>query len=88
MLFRSRFALDAFPQELSPLDVFQMTTSGAAAALGISSTCGSLEPVKRADFQVVGDVGAVAEKVLERAISKGEIHEVYAAGQRYTGMAS
>lgn len=83
-----RFALDAFPQELSPLDVFQMVTSGAAAALGISSTCGSLEPVKRADFQVVGDVGAVAEKVLERAISKGEIHEVYAAGQRYTGMVS
>lgn len=81
-----RFTLDAFPQELSPLDVFQMVSSGAAAALGLSSTCGSLKPLKRADFQVVGGVGAVAEKVLERAISKGEIHEVYAAGQRYTGM--
>ena len=81
-----RFALDAFPHELSPLDVFQMVTSGAAAALGISSTCGSLEPEKRADFQVVGGVGDVAEKVLERVISKGELHEVYAAGQRYTGM--
>lgn len=81
-----RFALDAFPQELTPLDVFQMVTTGAAAALGISLTCGSLEPEKRADFQVVGGVGDVAEKVLERAISKGELHEVYAAGQRYTGM--
>jgi len=83
-----RFALDTFPQELSPLDVFQMVSSGAAAALGLSSTCGSLEPLKSADFQVVGGVGAVAEKVLERAISMGEIHEVYAAGQRYTGMTS
>ncbi|MFA7061775.1 MAG: amidohydrolase family protein [Pedobacter sp.] len=83
-----RFAMDTFPQELSPLDVFQMVTSNAAAALGISSTSGSLEPVKRADFQVVGDVGDVAEKVLERAISKGQLHEVYAAGRRYTGMAN
>lgn len=81
-----RFALDTFPQELSPLDVFQMVTSNTAAALGISSTSGSLEPVKRADFQVVGDVGDVSEKVLERAISKGQLHEVYAAGRRYTGM--
>jgi len=83
-----RFALDTFPQELSLQDVFQMATTAAAAALGISSKCGSLEPGKRADFQVVGDAGAVAEKVLERAISKCEIQEVYAAGQRYTGIAS
>lgn len=81
-----RFALDTFPRELSPLDVFQMSTSGAASALRISSTCGSLESAKRADFQVVGGVGDVAEKVLERAISNGEIHEVYTAGKRYTGM--
>lgn len=80
-----RFALDAFPQDLSPLDVFQMVSSGAAAALGLSSTCGSLEPLKRADFQVVGGVGVVAEKVLENAISRGELREVYVAGQRYTG---
>ena len=81
-----RFALDTFPLELSPLDVFQMVTSNAAAALGIYSTSGSLEPVKRADFQVVGGVGAVSEKVLERAISKGQLHEVYVAGRCYTGM--
>lgn len=83
-----RFALDAFPSDLSPAEVFRMATGGAAEAIGMAATCGSLEPGKRADFQVVGGVGAVAEKVLERAISKGEIHEVYAAGQRYTGMTS
>lgn len=83
-----RFALDTFPQEFSPPDVFKMATSGAAAALGISTICGSLEPLKRADFQVLDDAGSVAGKVLERVVSKGRVHEVYVSGQRYTGTAS
>ncbi|MBI2354057.1 MAG: amidohydrolase family protein [Deltaproteobacteria bacterium] len=81
-----RFALDAFPHELSPRDVLQMATGGSAAALGISASCGSLEPGKRADFQVIGNVGTAAEKLLERIISEGEVEEVYTGGERYAGV--
>jgi cytosine/adenosine deaminase-related metal-dependent hydrolase len=80
-----RFALDAFPHELSPREVFRMATSGASAALGIDSACGSLEPGKRADFQVVGNAGVAAEKVLEEVIAAGVVQEVYMAGERYAG---
>ena len=80
-----RYALAAFPHDLSPREVFAMATAGGAAALGIAGACGSLEPGKRADFQVVGNVGAVGETLLERAIFEGDVREVYAGGERYTG---
>jgi imidazolonepropionase-like amidohydrolase len=80
-----RFALDTFPHELSPAELLWMATSGAASALGIAAACGTLEAGKRADFQVVGNVGAETDKLLERAIAEGSIQEVYAAGVRYAG---
>jgi len=80
-----RYALQAFPRDLSPQEVFTMATAKGAAALGISASHGSLEPGKRADFQVVGNVGQAADKLLERAIFEGDVQEVYAGGERYTG---
>ncbi|MEI6305748.1 MAG: amidohydrolase family protein [Deltaproteobacteria bacterium] len=80
-----RFALDSFPHDLSPREVFQMATCNAADALKTGDTCGSLSVGKRADFQVIGDLGTTAEKLLERILQDGKIHEVYAGGERYCG---
>jgi cytosine/adenosine deaminase-related metal-dependent hydrolase len=81
-----RFALDAFPKDLSPADLFRMATSDGAAALGISENCGSLETGKRADFQVVGNLGGGRADLLERLIHGGSVQEVYAGGERFVGL--
>ncbi len=80
-----RFVLKTFAHELSPPELFAMATIGGAEALGISASHGSLEPGKRADFQVVGNVGATAATLLERAVMEGDVREVYAGGERYVG---
>lgn len=81
-----RFALETFPNVLSPEDVFHMGASGGAAALGLAPTCGSLEAGKRADFQLVANTGTDPRKLLERAIFEGQVLEVYAGGERYKGI--
>jgi len=78
-----RFALDAFGEELSPTELFGMATRGGAAALGISASHGTLEPGKRADFQVVGHIGGGAGDLLERVLRQGVVEDVYAGGVRY-----
>lgn len=85
-----RFALDAFPHELSPTDVLDMATLGGAAALGIAKSHGSLEPGKCANFQVVACPKEVApsEKVLERFVFEGAVKDVFVMGKRYTGGAA
>jgi cytosine/adenosine deaminase-related metal-dependent hydrolase len=75
-----RFALDLFPGELSPADLFRMVTSGGAAALGLSASLGSLEVGKRADFQVITHVGSDEIGLLERVIGQGKIADVYLSG--------
>ena len=75
-----RFALDLFPDELSPADVFRMATSGGAAALGLSANLGSLEVGKRADFQVITHVGRDEKGLLERVIGQGKITDVFLNG--------
>lgn len=82
-----RFALDAFPTELSPADVLNMATLGGANALGIASGHGSLEPGKYANFQVVdgGEAGAESGRVVERIVFEGVVRDVYVAGQRFSG---
>jgi len=75
-----RFALDLFPDELSPADVFRMATSGGAAALGLSESLGSLENGKRADFQVITHVGTEEKGLLERVIGQGKIVDVWLSG--------
>lgn len=71
-----RFALELFAEELSPADLFRMATTGGAAALGLSTSLGSLEPGKRADFQVISHVGGDETKLLERAIDQGRVVDV------------
>ncbi len=82
-----RFALAAFPHELSPADVLTMATIGGAAALGIARSHGSLEPCKFANFQVVACPKEVAssEKVLEQIVFEGVVQDVFVMGERYTG---
>jgi aminodeoxyfutalosine deaminase len=75
-----RFALDLFPEELSPADVFRMATSGGAAALGLSASLGTLEVGKRADFQVISHCGSDEKGLLERVIGQGKIADVYLSG--------
>jgi cytosine/adenosine deaminase-related metal-dependent hydrolase len=75
-----RFALDLFVEELTPADVFRMSTSGGAAALGLSASLGSLEVGKRADFQVVSHAGSDESGLLERIIGQGRIVDVYLNG--------
>ncbi|MBT1071977.1 amidohydrolase family protein [Pelotalea chapellei] len=78
-----RFALNTFSRELSPADVLHMATIGGAEALGIGATHGSLEPGKRADFQVVKIGGEGTRDVLERVLFHGMLEDVYLAGDRY-----
>ena len=75
-----RFALDMFPDDLSPADVFRMGTSGGAAALGLYSGLGSLAAGKRADFQVVTHAGTDENGLLERVIGQGRVANVYLSG--------
>jgi aminodeoxyfutalosine deaminase len=80
-----RFALDIFPRDLSEQDVFRMVTTGGAGALGIASTCGSLESGKRADFQVIGNCDGGTQGVLERVMRYGSVQEVFVGGACYGG---
>lgn len=80
-----RFALDTFPNDLTELDVLRMVTTGAAAAIGVSATCGSLETGKRADFQVIGNCDGCEEGVLERVMREGNMQELFVGGVRYAG---
>lgn len=80
-----RFALDAFPQDLSPSELFRMVTVGGASALGISGSCGSLEVGKRADFQVVENIAGRDGGVIERLVQGGNLQEVYLGGNCFVG---
>lgn len=80
-----RFALDAFGGVLSPADLFSMVTLGGAAALGIQGGHGSLEKGKRADFQIVGQVGEREQGLVERVMLRGSVEDVYVAGHRFNG---
>jgi len=77
-----RFALDTFPEELSPDDLFKMSTIGGAAAIRLDASYGRLTPGGRADFQVVATAGN-EQGLLERVIWSGTLVDVYLSGQRY-----
>lgn len=80
-----RFALNLFADELTEHDLLRMVTAGGADALGLSSTLGTLETGKRADFQIVGNCDGGADGVLKRVMREGQVQEVFAGGARYTG---
>jgi cytosine/adenosine deaminase-related metal-dependent hydrolase len=82
-----RYALDAFPHELTPFDLLKMATIGGATALGQAEEFGTLEVGKRADFQVVENIGNGAGDLIERVMLEGIVREVYTAGKRFTGFA-
>jgi len=78
-----RFALDTFPDDISEQDVLRMVTKGAADALGVSATSGSLESGKRADFQVIDCHGSGGDRILERVMREGVLKELFVCGVRY-----
>lgn len=78
-----RFALDAFPDTLSPADLLGMVTLGGASALEIAAERGSLEAGKIADFQVIAGVGEQEAELRERIIYEGTIEDVWLAGRCY-----
>ena len=80
-----RFALKIFPDDLTERDMLSMVTAGGASAVGISATCGSLEPGKRADFQVIGNCDGGEDGVLERVVREGILQELFVGGVRYAG---
>lgn len=80
-----RYALEAFPHDLTAEDLLRMVTVDAASALKISACCGSLEAGKRADFQVLENCGPAEKGLLERVVRGGRVQEVYVGGRRYTG---
>ena len=83
-----RYALEVFSDDLTEQDVFSMVTTGGAAALGITTTSGSLDAGKRADFQVVGNCGGDETHALERVMREGRVQEIFVAGVRYEGNVS
>lgn len=64
-------------------ELIAMATIGGARALQIEASAGSLEPGKRADFQVLS-CGSVSETSVHAALlAKGRLEQVYVAGERY-----
>ncbi|WP_026840559.1 amidohydrolase family protein [Citrifermentans bremense] len=64
-------------------ELIAMATIGGARALQIEASAGSLEPGKRADFQVLS-CGSVSETTVHAALlSKGRLEQVYVAGEKY-----
>lgn len=80
-----RYALETFPNDLTTQDVLRMVTSGAASALKISASHGSLQVGMRADFQVV-EISDTGEKgLLERIVQIGNLRDVYVGGEHFVG---
>lgn len=64
-------------------ELIAMATIGGARALQIEAGAGSLEPGKRADFQVLS-CGSVSETSVHAAlVTKGRLEQVYVAGEKY-----
>lgn len=80
-----RYALETFPNDLTAQDVLRMVTSGAASALKISASHGSLQVGMRADFQVVEISDSGEKGLLERIVQSGNLRDVYAGGEHFVG---
>lgn len=78
-----RFALDRYKGELSPEELLLLATKGGAAGIGLSHAVGTLEPGKRADFQVVelptGHFSSGAN-LAQALLQYGKLKGVVAAG--------
>ncbi|QWV94638.1 amidohydrolase family protein [Geomonas oryzisoli] len=76
-----RFLQQTAPNVFSSRELLAMATLGGALALRIDADTGSLQPGKRADFQVLGgcsfDAGAGIEATV---LARGRLERVYLAG--------
>jgi len=78
-----RFLRREFPGTLTPAEVLAMATTGAARALHLDKTVGSLEPGRRGDFLVIKPaVPPTSADLIESIIEEGQVAHVFSAGQR------
>lgn len=76
-----RFLRRQFPEEFSPEELLHLVTMGAARALQLQQTVGSLEQGKMADFVVVKSAcTGSAMELHEALIEHGQVEEVFVGG--------